>query len=174
MRYIIYRLLSLVVNSEHGWFAFTCIMGTLKFDSFLLILERSPRSSRPSVLPVNPVRSTSAGCLHGSRSRFFLFFFFSSCYVCSGETVHHTRGYYMINAVLSALMFKFLCTSCKKSDRRGLTRTALKAACPNEQAEICPLLSTCKSLETVQGGPCSTFDPKQCSRLAPQIAERSH
>lgn len=49
-----------------------CIMGTLKFDRFLLKLDRLLHSSQPSVLPVNPVRTTSAGCLHGSRSHPFL------------------------------------------------------------------------------------------------------
>lgn len=74
-----------------------------------------------------------------------LFFSFRSCYVCSGETVHHTRGYYMINAH-DRLWSQHWCQSASvpfaKSDRRGFTRTALKAACPNEQAEICPLLLT--------------------------------
>lgn len=152
-----------------------CMMGTLKFDSFLLKLKRSPHSSQPSVLPVNPVRSTSAGCLHGSRSGPF-FFSFRSCYVCSGETVHHTRGYYMINAH-DKLWSQHWCQSASvpvaKSDRRGFTRIALKAACPNEQAEICPLLLTLGG-GGVGGGGCSTFDPKQCSHLAPQIAEWSH
>lgn len=46
-------------------FLIYCITGTLKFDTFLLKLDEL-------LLPMNPVRTTLAGCLRGSDPRSFL------------------------------------------------------------------------------------------------------
>lgn len=79
-----------------------CIYGTLKFDSFLLKVERSPHSSQPSVLPVNPVRSTSAGCLHGSRSGPFFFLLQAAmCAVVKLSITQDKHKWYMTSCALS-------------------------------------------------------------------------
>lgn len=154
----------LYLQTEDG--SHLCITRTLKFDKFLLKLDRLLHSSQQSVLPVNPVRTTSAGCLRGSRSRPF----FTSCHVFSGETVHQTASTVRIHSKRIRQCSHHWCATVTK-------KTSLVSAKWQEKIykdiyydcmsnwtsrDLSSLTNICESLEST-GRPCFTLAPAvQC------------
>lgn len=150
-----------------------CITGTLKFDKFLLKLDRLLLSSQQG--PVcEPCQTTSAGCLQRSRSG-------PSCVWCwscpsDWKLVHNKH---ICQPVLSSLMCKCHCfkqdffCKCQATGENLWGHLLWMDVQLNEQRFVFnSLTNRCESPKSM-GRPCFTFDLQQYRASAPEIADWS-